>query len=71
MLNSAPCNWTVGSLARHCNNGPKTLLPDGKWVAARPYGYFSLRNRLTLAWAVFTGKADALTWPGQTPPKAY
>lgn len=71
MLKSAPCNWTVGSLAKHCNHGPKIRLPDGQLVAARPFGYFSLWNRLTLAWAVFTGKADALTWPGTKPPKAY
>lgn len=36
---------------------------NGKWVFARPVGYFSLRWRLKLAWMVFTGKADAFVWP--------
>ena len=38
---------------------------DGKYVPARPIGYFSLSYRLRAAWYVFTGKADALLWPGQ------
>ena len=70
MLNSAPCEWTVGSLARHCNSGATSAQVDGKYVPARPYGLFSMRSRLRLAWDVFVGKADALYWPGQTP-KAY
>ncbi len=37
---------------------------DGKWMPARPLGYYSFKNRLNLAWLVFTGKADALVWPG-------
>jgi hypothetical protein len=37
---------------------------DGKWLPARPLGYYSFKNRLNLAWLVFTGKADALIWPG-------
>ena len=40
-------------------------LPDGRWVPARPMPYCSLSERFRAAWMVFTGKADALTWPGQ------
>jgi len=40
-------------------------LPDGRWVEARPMGFFSLRRRLLAAWLVLTGRADALTWTGQ------
>ena len=36
----------------------------GKWIPARPVGFFSWRYRLSLAWGVFTGKLDALKWPG-------
>ena len=36
----------------------------GQWMPARPLGYYSLASRLRLAWMVFTGKADALKWPG-------
>lgn len=37
---------------------------DGEWVPARPVGYNSLRLRLATAWGVFTGKYDAVKWPG-------
>lgn len=40
-------------------------LPDGRWVPARAFGYMSIGQRFKAAWLVFTGKADALTWPGQ------
>jgi hypothetical protein len=42
-------------------------LPDGRYVAARPEGFWGLclRNRLRSAWMVFTGRADVLTWTGQ------
>jgi len=36
---------------------------NGKWVPARPIGLYSLRERFRIAFMVFTGKADALTWP--------
>lgn len=37
---------------------------DGSWVLSRPIGFFSIRNRLRLAWLVFCGRADAVTWSG-------
>jgi hypothetical protein len=37
---------------------------DGKWVPARALGYMSLWHRFYCAWLVWTGKADALVWPG-------
>lgn len=35
---------------------------EGKWVIARPvnYKYRSFKERLCDAWAVFSGKADAV-----------
>lgn len=45
--------------------------PDGterkfqRWVPARPFGLFSLRNRIVYAWKVFKGDFDVLEWPGQ------
>ena len=39
-------------------------LIDGKWVHARPIGYWSFVYRVKCAWKVFTGQADALIWPG-------
>jgi hypothetical protein len=34
------------------------------WHPARCEGYPSLRYRIKAAWLVFTGRADALIWPG-------
>lgn len=40
--------------------------PSGKkWVLARPEPYYHWTKRWRLAWLVFTGKADAVTWIGQ------
>jgi len=36
---------------------------NGRWVPARPVGYYSWRYRVKAAWLVFTGKCDALRWP--------
>jgi len=43
----------------------QTELSDGRWVPARALGFMSFGQRVKAAWLVFTGKADALTWPGQ------
>lgn len=40
-------------------------LKDGRYVPARGLPFYSLFGRWKAAWLVFTGKADALTWPGQ------
>jgi hypothetical protein len=69
MLKTAPCLWTIDSLAEHIRTGPQANI-DGLWVAARPYGYYNFVSRLRLAWMVFTGSADALRWPNQNP-KSY
>ena len=40
---------------------------NGKWVLARPLNYqkeyVPWYRRLKYAWAVFTGRAEAFTWP--------
>lgn len=36
----------------------------GGYIPARPMGYASFKQRFKCAWMVFTGKADALVWPG-------
>jgi hypothetical protein len=40
-------------------------LPDGRYVPARPYGFQGGWFRWKAAWLVFTGRADAVTYPGQ------
>ena len=36
---------------------------NGRWVPARPIRLIGWRHDLREAWAVFTRKADAFTWP--------
>ena len=57
------CVTEVVRDAQQCQAG----LPDGRWVPARSYGWnhLSFFGRFKAAWLVWTGKADALTWPGQ------
>lgn len=51
----------VAKLAVEAN--PSTSNDGKNWVPARPLGYASWRTRLKAAWLVFTGRADAVTWP--------
>ena len=62
-MEKAPTIWNLRDLLQHCASGPRSGSKNGQWVPARPIGYFSLRNRIKAAWAVFTGRADAVTWP--------
>lgn len=55
----------ITSLAMHNCVDSQTEI-NGVWQPARPLPYYGgLLRRLKLAWLVCTGKADALTWPGQ------
>jgi hypothetical protein len=47
--------------AKTCSAG----LSDGRYVPARPYEAYSLWHRLKATWLVWTGRADAVTCPGQ------
>jgi hypothetical protein len=55
--------------ARHTADAIKNLDVDteinGRWYLARPLPYYHWKQRWTLAWAVFRGKADAVFWVGQ------
>lgn len=44
---------------RHWENQKETV--DG-WKLARPIGRTGLFRRVKMAWKVFTGKSDVLTW---------
>lgn len=41
-----------------------TEIKPGYWAPSRPISAPTLRDRFKAAWLVFTGKADALIWPG-------
>ena len=69
-MRKAPNLYHLEDLPRTRPLADATPLPrsdvciHGQWVPARPMGYFSLISRVHLGWMVFTGKADALLWPG-------
>lgn len=56
----------VTSVVRDANE-TQCGLPDGRWVPARSLTYSQLNpfGRFKAAWLVFTGRADAVTYPGQ------
>ncbi len=65
-MKDAPNAWQLDDLVKHAvSGGVQCGLPDGRWVPARPLGFYGLRSRLRCAWDVFTGRADAVYWPGQ------
>jgi hypothetical protein len=59
-----PNIWSLEHLTDYCaNGGCQAGLPDGRYVPARPLGFCSLGQRIRAATLVFSGKADAVTWP--------
>lgn len=63
----APTIWTLKRLVDYCTSGEVTvnIPPSNEWVPSRPMGYDTWPARIKAAWMVLTGKADAVTWPGQ------
>lgn len=60
----APSQYNADALVQQVKRGdlPASSVDGNSWVICRSEGYFSLVRRTKLAWMVFTGKADALTW---------
>lgn len=54
----------VVTIARQTTREIYTVGGSG-WVPARPLGLASVWHRIRATWMVWTGRADALTWPGQ------
>lgn len=63
-----PHLWRMAELideVANPNEGTEIGLPDGSWHPARPMQDIpSLFKRIRTAWLVFTGRADAVIWPG-------
>ena len=55
--------FTAAEVAHTVRTGPTASADGETWWPARPLGYPSFRYRLKAAWLVFTGRADAVTWP--------
>lgn len=61
----APTIWHLPDLMKYCNEENICANISGRWVPARPLGFDSFAERFKAAVMVFTGKADAVKWPGQ------
>ena len=67
MSMKAPTLWELNALMNwvNINSIPSTRVEiGGVWLPARPWGLHTLPNRLHCAYLVFTGRADAVIWPG-------
>ena len=65
-IKQAPSLWHLENLMKVVNNSPdQREIKPGVWVPGRSVGLDTVKNRFKLAWGVFTGKFDALKWPGQ------
>ena len=63
-MKQAPNIFTLKALLKCADGTDLTGLSDGRWVPARPLGFYSLGWRLKAAWLAFTGRADVVLWPG-------
>lgn len=64
-MRDSPRLYTLEELVRIGDNPEDTVEhPTGEWVPARYMGDYRLLTRLKLALGVFTGKYDAVKWPG-------
>ena len=55
-------NRVTAEQLRHWPDQTETV---NGWKLARPEGMGGIRRRFRMAWMVFTGKADVLTWHKQ------
>jgi len=63
MSNRGPSIINAYDLAAGKFNNAQAGLSDGRYVPARPLA--PSWDWLRATWLVFTGRADALIWPGQ------
>lgn len=65
MFKDAPRLYTLRELV-DLGTDPEDMVehPTGNWVPSRYMGDYRLLTRIRLAIGVFTGKYDAVKWPG-------
>jgi hypothetical protein len=61
----SPTKYTLLSLVAMAHTDVIASSDGVKWFPARPEGYSSVSHRFRIAWLVFTGKCDAVEWPGE------
>jgi len=59
-----PSIYEVEDLAKYVTEKEALVEISKRWMPARPLGLPTVRARCRAAWMVFTGKADAVIWPG-------
>lgn len=62
MSEKYPNVWTLASLLRSTQEVSTEI--GGKYMPCRPLGFQSFIERCRAALLVFTGRADAVIWPG-------
>lgn len=65
-----PTIWQLHQLVEYVRNdgtdaGIEVKPGEVHWFPARPLGFASIGQRFKAAWLVFTGRADAVSWPFQ------
>lgn len=60
-MSKYPCMWRLADLVRATQDSAMPI--DGSYVPSRPMGLQSFASRVRCAYAVFSGKADAVVWP--------
>lgn len=63
MFDQSPTIYTLKRLMDTVHGPMQMINKEGKAVPCRPIGFHSIQRRLTAAWLVFSGKADAFVWP--------
>ena len=59
-----PSIWSLDRLRTALAENNCQVGGGGQWHPARQLGWPSLGQRIKASWLVFTGRADALIWPG-------
>lgn len=63
-MKKAPNIWKLEDLIKTSISNRTQVEVNGRWIPARPLGHDSLISRFKIAQKVFTGKCDAVRWPG-------
>lgn len=56
-----PTIWNLKNLLQSVQTTSAKI--NGQWVPCRTEGAIGIPARFKAAWAVFTGRADAVVWP--------